>query len=97
MNPTRVVREKVLLLTDLPNIGPSIADDLRRIGITSPGQLAGKNPLDLYHALYHQTGGRQDPCVLDVLISITRFMDGAEPRPWWDYTEERKKRYGGQL
>ena len=33
---------------------------------------------------------RQDPCVLDTFISITRFMDGDEARPWWAYTAERK-------
>ena len=26
-------------LTDLPNIGPVLADNLRRVGITSPEQL----------------------------------------------------------
>jgi hypothetical protein len=32
--------------------------------------------------------------VLDVFISITRFVDGEAPRAWWDYTAERK-RMGG--
>ena len=34
---------------------------------------------------------REGPCVLDVFISITRFMNGEEPRPWWDYTAQRKQ------
>jgi hypothetical protein len=29
--------------------------------------------------------------LLDVFISITRFMDGEAPRVWWDYTAERKR------
>ncbi len=29
--------------------------------------------------------------VLDVLISVARFMSGDDPKPWWD---ERKRRYG---
>ena len=37
---------------------------------------------------------RHDPCVLDVFMSITRFMDGDPPRPWWDYTAERKALLG---
>jgi hypothetical protein len=32
--------------------------------------------------------------VLDVLISVTRFMSGDDPKPWWAYTVERKRRYG---
>jgi len=38
-----------------------------------------------------KTGVRHDPCVIDVFMSITRFMDGEEPRPWWAYTDERKR------
>ncbi|MCJ7764315.1 MAG: helix-hairpin-helix domain-containing protein [Thiovulaceae bacterium] len=34
MNPSNVIREKVSKLTDLPNIGKTIAADLRSIGIT---------------------------------------------------------------
>jgi hypothetical protein len=30
--------------------------------------------------------------VLDVFISVTRFMAGDDPKPWWHYTEERKQR-----
>jgi Pathogenicity locus. len=97
MNPNRVVREKVMVLTDLPNVGPSIAGDLARIGITAPGELAGRDPLDLYQTLCRRTGARHDPCVLDVFISVTRFMDGDEPKPWWAYTGERKRLYGSHL
>jgi hypothetical protein len=28
--------------------------------------------------------------VLDVFLSITRFMAGDAPQPWWHYTAERK-------
>lgn len=93
MNPSKVVREKVRLLTDLPNIGPAMARDFECMGITAPGQLVGQDPLQLYQALCRKTGSRQDPCVLDVFISVIRFMDGAEPQPWWAYTKERKQRY----
>ena len=93
MHPERVDRAQLKQLTDLPNIGPSIASDLQSIGIESPQQLAGRCPLELYQALCVTSGTRQDPCVLDVFISITRFVDGAPPRPWWTYTAERKLRY----
>jgi hypothetical protein len=35
--------------------------------------------------------------MLDVLMSITDFMDGGEPQVWWDYTAERKRLYGDKI
>ncbi len=90
MNPAKVVREKVEKLTDLPNIGPALAKELRFIGIETPQQLKGRDPRDLYNKLCSKSGKRHDPCVLDVFMSITDFMDGGEPRVWWDYTPKRK-------
>lgn len=94
MNPAKVVRAKVQKLTDLPNIGPAMAGDLLQLGIEHPNALRGCDPLVLYQRLCELTGIRHDPCVLDVFMSITRFMDGEPARAWWDYTAERKQRYG---
>lgn len=91
MHPSKVTRENLTKLTDLPNVGPSIADDLRLIGIDRAAQLAGKDPVKLYRKLCKVTGQRHDPCVLDTFMSITSFMDGQPPRPWWEFTEERKR------
>lgn len=93
MHPAKVRRAQVKVLTDLPNVGPSMAGDLRTLGIEAPAQLVGQDPAALYDRLCALTGSRQDPCVLDVLLSIVRFMDGEDPRPWWDYTAERKARF----
>ena len=90
MNPSRVQREHLNRLEDLPNIGKRMAEDLRRLGILEPSGLTGQDPVALYRKLETLTGSRQDPCVLDVFISIVRFMDGDDPRPWWHYTPERK-------
>jgi hypothetical protein len=97
MHPDKVDRQRLKLLTDLPNVGPACAQDLRLLGVESPLGLRGMDPFEMYQALCRETGLRQDPCVLDVFISITRFIDGEAPRPWWAYTEERKKRYGALL
>ncbi len=97
MNPSKVIREKVEKLTDLPNIGKTVAHDLVRIGITSPDQLKDQDPYDLYVRFCEAFGEKQDPCMLDVLMSVTDFMDGGEPRVWWDYTPERKRRYGDKI
>ena len=78
-------------LEDIPNVGPSLAADLRRVGIEHPQALAGRDPYALYHRLCDATGTYQDPCVLDVFISAVRFMEGAPARPWWHYTAERKR------
>jgi hypothetical protein len=83
----------VTRLEDLPNIGPSIASNLRRIGVNHPCDLVGQRPEELYRALGEATGVRQDPCVLDVFISAVRFAEGERARPWWHYTAERKQRY----
>jgi hypothetical protein len=81
-------------LEQLPNIGPSIAADLRLLGITHPQDLVGRDAFQLYQALSAKTGKRQDPCVLDTFMAATAFMGGAEARPWWSYTAERKARFG---
>jgi hypothetical protein len=80
-------------LQDLPNVGPAIARDFRRIGITHPDQLRGKDPYTLYQELCRVTGVHQDPCVLDVFIATVRFAGGAPATPWWRYTAERKRTY----
>jgi len=82
------------VLEQLPNIGPSLAADLRLLGVLHPRELAAKDAFVLYQALCAKTGKRQDPCVLDTFMAATDFMRGAEARPWWSYTAERKAVYG---
>ena len=84
-------RMRVAALEDIPNVGPSIAGDLRRLGIRAPRELAGRDPYALYAALNRATGTRHDPCLLDTFIAAVRFMEGAPARPWWKYTAERKR------
>ncbi|WP_310741075.1 helix-hairpin-helix domain-containing protein [Ideonella aquatica] len=81
-------------LERLPNVGPAMAADLRALGIQHPSQLAGRDAYALYRALERHSGKRQDPCVLDTFLAIVDFMNGAAPRPWWDYTAERKRQFG---
>jgi hypothetical protein len=94
MNPAKVVRERVRTFRDLPNIGPAAAADFALLGFKTPSELKGADPLELYHALSDITGTYQDPCVLDVFMSVTDFLNGNPPKPWWDFTELRKQRYG---
>lgn len=81
-------------LEQLPNVGPSIAADLRRIGVQHPRELVSHDAFALYQALCRAAGKRQDPCVLDTFLAATDFMRGAPARPWWAYTAQRKQRFG---
>jgi hypothetical protein len=81
-------------LEQLPNIGPSLAADLRQIGIAHPKDLRGKDAFVLYQRLCAATGQRQDPCVLDTFMAATDFMGGAPAAPWWHYTPQRKALFG---
>ena len=88
---TTIDRMRIAALEDIPNVGPSIAGDLRQLGIRAPRELAGRDPYALYEALNRATGTRHDPCLLDTFIAAVRFMEGAPARPWWKYTAERKR------
>jgi len=78
-------------LEDLPNIGKSIAADLRAIGILQPQQLAGREPLAVYRELATVMGQRHDPCVLYVLLAVKHFLETGEARPWWQYVAKGKE------
>lgn len=77
-------------LEDLPNIGKSIAADLRGLGILTPQQLAQHDPLKTYLALSGSMGQRHDPCVLYTLLAAKHFLDSGESVPWWKFTEQGK-------
>lgn len=90
MNPAKVDRNCLKKLTDLPNIGKAIAEDLYLLGINVPNDLIGKDPLALYQQLCSITNAHHDPCVLDTFMSIINFMNGGPARPWWEFTSQRK-------
>jgi len=83
--------EKIARLEDIPNVGPAIAADLRRLGITTPSELPGRDPYPMYDDLCRITGQRHDPCLLDTFIAVVRYMEGGPKKPWWKYTAERKR------
>jgi len=87
----RKAAAKAVKLEDLPNVGKSIAADLRLVGIREPAELMRKDPYALYDRLNRVTGLRHDPCVLDTFIAVVRFVEGGPPHPWWAYTAERKR------
>jgi hypothetical protein len=84
--------QDVATLEDIPNVGPAIAADLRKLGFTQPDDLAGRDPYALYEDLGEKTGQRHDSCLLDTFIAAVRYMAGEPKKPWWAYTAERKRR-----
>lgn len=78
---------------DIPNVGPRIENDFKKMGIKKPQDLKNKTGLGLYKKICDITKTRHDPCVLDTYLAVVDFMNGAPPTPWWFYTLERKKKF----
>jgi hypothetical protein len=83
-------------LLELANVGPAVARHLERVGITETGQLAGRDPIEIYEEMCVASGRRLDPGLLDTVMSAVEQADGGPARPWWDYTAERKRRLSGE-
>jgi DNA transformation protein len=81
----------VTKLEDIPNIGKSIATDLRGLGIVEPQQLLQNEPLALYLKLKDPMGKRHDPCVLYTFMAAKHFMQSGEKLAWWKFTAQGKK------
>ena len=88
---SKLDRSKIIDLVDVPNIGTSIAGDLKILGIRRPQDLIGKDAYHMYDELNRITRKRHDPCLLDTFIAAVRFMSGEKAKPWWAYTAERKR------
>lgn len=87
MNPSKVKRSKLHKLTDLPNVGKAIAEDLVLLGISQPQDLINQDAYEMYEHLCHISGTRHDPCMIDVFLSLIDFIQGNEPKPWWHFTK----------
>ena len=76
-------------LQTVPSIGPSLAQDLRDLGVTSVAALARRDPERLYRSLNTLTGVTQDPCVLYSFRCAVYFARTPRPEPellkWWNW------------
>ena len=81
----------------IPGIGPSLAADLRLLGIRTVAGLKGRDPERLYRRLERLTGGPQDRCVLYTFRCAVYFAETRHPTPrllkWWNWTDERMPRH----
>ena len=82
-------------LQQLPNVGPRTADDLIRLGVRKPSDLARMHPDTMYEKICRLDNQRHDPCVWDVFAAVVDFAKGGPPRRWWYYTRIRKQRDAG--
>jgi len=87
----RAIKERPARLEDIPNIGKSIAADLRAIGILHPQQLAMRDPLATFLKLKDRMGRRHDPCVLYTLLAAKHFLKSGEAIPWWMFTRQGRE------
>ncbi len=80
-------------LTTLPGVGPSIAADLRHLGVHSVRELAESDPEKLYQKLCDLTGHPQEPCLLYAFRCATYAARTPEPREdllkWWNWKDRR--------
>lgn len=75
----------------IPGIGPSLASDLRRLGIRTVSDLDGKDPEKLYRALEGLEGAHIDRCVLYAFRCAVYFAEHTRPDPeklkWWNWKD----------
>jgi len=86
-------RSDISNFKDVPNVGPATVRYLNLIGINTPYELIGQDPYRMYEDLCNLSGKRFDHCLADVFISAVRFMEGAPPKKWWEYSKERKSHF----
>jgi len=86
-------KRKVDELQTIPGIGPSIAGDLRSLGVERVADLKGKDPQRLYDQLNRKTGVRQDPCVLYTFRCAVYYASHKRHDPeklkWWNWKDEK--------
>jgi hypothetical protein len=78
-------------LQRIPGVGPSIAQDLRGIGITRIADLRRRDPERLYAKSNARRGVTQDRCLLYVFRCAVYFASTARPAPaklkWWNWKD----------
>ncbi len=80
-------------LQRIPGVGPSIAQDLRDLGVDEVADLRGADPQGLYEHLCLQRGGSMDRCVLYVFRCAVYFAEHQDHDPellkWWNWKDRK--------
>ncbi len=76
----------------IPGVGPSLADDLYRLGFRSREDLRDKDPEAIYRSLMALEGCHVDRCVLYVFRCAVNFVTNDEKDPerckWWNWKDK---------
>ena len=87
-------------LRTIPGVGPSIAADLRALGITDPTGLRGRDPEQLYARSNRLRGVTQDRCLLYVFRCAVYFASASRRQPellkWWNWSDAAMARREGR-
>ena len=93
----REAKRKERGLESIPGIGPSLASDLRLIGIDRPSCLKGEDPEKLYRKLEKVTGTHQDRCVLYTFRCAVYYANAkthnSELLKWWNWSDDNLKKW----
>ena len=85
------VQDRADGLQAIPGVGPSLARDLRSLGIETVADLRGRDPEELYAELEERAGHHVDRCVLYVFRSSVYFADQTQPEleltRWWNWKD----------
>jgi predicted flap endonuclease-1-like 5' DNA nuclease len=81
-------------LQTIPGVGPSIAQDLREIGIAKVADLKRADPEELYRQSNQKRGVVQDRCLLYVfrcaVYYASRPVHEPEKLKWWNWKDKRE-------
>ncbi len=87
----RTQRDQADELRRIPGVGPSLARDLRLLGIERVADLRGRDPEELYRRLEARVGHHVDRCVLYVFRSSVYFAEQTQPEheltKWWNWKD----------
>lgn len=79
----------------IPGVGPSIARDLRKLGIERVSQLKGRNPERMYAKSNALRGVVQDRCLLYVFRCAVYYASEPRPQPrllkWWNWQDRKEE------
>jgi hypothetical protein len=88
-------------LQTIPGVGPSIALDLRDLGVEEVPDLKDHDPQEMFDALCAMRGERIDRCVLYVFRCAVYFATTLRHDPdllkWWNWTDDRMPRRTGRV
>ena len=85
------MKKQIDILTSIPGIGLSLAEDLQDIGIKRTSDLKGKDPEKLYLKLEKLRDVHQDRCVLYTFRCAVYFANTKNHDPeklkWWNWKD----------